>query len=140
MPEVRVEHADDQAQVRVELLGLQRGVDVAHVVLLYQRQGARRTQPGTPEGVRVEAFGLHDGYPQAGDLRAVVAPFVPQNHDHVRVVARDQFVDEPVGQRIVTAHDKVVVRTKPAAEPRFGGHAPDRIGGWRTVPTPLIED
>jgi hypothetical protein len=65
-----VEDGHHQAQVRVDLLGAQRRVEVAQVVLAQQGQGAGRLHLRGGKGVGVKLRPLDDPYlRQAGDTR-----------------------------------------------------------------------
>ncbi len=105
--EADIEHPDDQPQPGVELLGLQGGVDVAHIVLLDQRQRVRCGDAGLLERLDVEPVGLDHLHRQPGDLGTMVAPAAGQDHRHLDPVSPDQLLDQPVCQRVVTAHDQV---------------------------------
>ena len=79
--QAHVEHPDDQADVRVQLLRHEGGVHVADVVLVEQGEGAGGADPGAGERPRAQPLRLDQADPgDAGDLGAVVA--LPGREDH----------------------------------------------------------
>ena len=113
LAEAGVEDGDDEPQVGVELLGAQRGVEVAEVVLAQQGQGAGGRHVGGEEGLVVQLGPLDDPHAgQPGDRRAV-AP-LRRRHDHrdLLAVPERQLLDHPGGKRVVAAeHDVITAGT-----------------------------
>ena len=102
----------------VELLGQQRRVQVADVVLLHDGQRRGPVDVCPVERLGVQPVGFDERH--ALDLlqfRAVVAPPAAQDDDDPLVVPLRQLLDQPEGQWVVTAHDAVRV------VPVLGSHA-----------------
>jgi hypothetical protein len=113
--EAGVEHADHQPQVRVEVVGTQRGVDVADVVLADQGQRPRVQNAARPQRGVVQLGRLdqpHAG--QQADPGAVVAVAAGQHHGHLGAEPVDQLAHQPVGQRVVPAHHEAAGAGIPA--------------------------
>jgi hypothetical protein len=103
-----VEHPHHDAQPGVDLLGQQRGVDVARVVLRHERERGGMGQVGLGERLLARAGGLHNGHSRQ---RRRVGPLAvvdrrPDDRD-VHAVPVDELVNQPEGERVVAAHDAV---------------------------------
>jgi hypothetical protein len=115
-PQPAVVHADDQprqrlvAQVVRHLADLQRHVEVAHVVLVHERDRVRVGEPGQAHGLGGDLvlaedleFAVDLGF--AADLLALAAGAVGEDGGDVEGVALDEVLDEPEGQSVVADHD-----------------------------------
>src|SRR5215468_1122438 len=135
-----VEDGHHQAQVRVDLLGAQRRMEVAQVILAQQGQGAGRLHLRGGEGVGVQFRPLDDPYlGQAGDAGPLaLLPGAQQNRDFL-AVGGGQFLDDPGGEGVVAAHDKMVAAGRDPGEWRHGAiltAIPAHTGrkGWTASP------
>jgi hypothetical protein len=118
--EAGVEHPDHQAQPGFDLLRAERGVHVAHVVLVQQGQPVRPGQAGPAEGVLVEPVGPDHldpvDVPPVGALGAAAFRHHQGDPDPaVGQVGAQQRPHHPVRQRVVAADH--VVRTGVAVHP-----------------------
>jgi hypothetical protein len=115
-----VEDPHHQPQLRVEFLRPQRGMEVAQVVLAEQGERLGRLDPGGAERVRGQLRPLDDPHPgQCGDPRAVTLALGPEQDGHGLAVPGGQLLDDPAGERIFPADNKLVAAGR---DQRDGGH------------------
>ena len=100
---------DDQAQVRVELLSAQRGVEVGQIILPHQGEGTGRRHARLGERLTGQVVPLEHGRSGGrAHLRPVAPQSLGQHQDHILAVARRQFLADSVGERAVPADNAVV--------------------------------
>jgi hypothetical protein len=111
---------DDEPEVGAELLCAQRRVEVGEVIGAHQGHRPGRGDVRVRECLAGQPGVLADGDAgKHGDLRAVVAELVGEDHDDVLLVAPRELPGDAVGERVVTADDEVT--------PGQGGRWHDRI-------------
>ena len=104
-----------------ELLGTQCRVEVAQIVLAQQGQRPGRLDPGSGEGAGIQVRPLDDAHPgQPCDARPLVLLPGSQQDRHLFAVGGGQFFDDPGGEGVVTAHDKMVAARCEPGEGRHG--------------------
>ena len=98
------------ANVRVEALHPQRGVDVALIVAAYEDDSPRVARVRGREGFLGDGGREHDAVlaQDPADLRRVVVVAVRHDGDHGHVVLLGQLDHQPVRERVGAADDVVV--------------------------------
>jgi hypothetical protein len=101
--------ADDDAQVGVELLGAQGGVEVGQVVPADERRRAGRRHARLAERAAGQLRALEHGHPgeRAHPRPVVLRPVRDHDHDGLVVPAR-QLPADSVGEGGVTADDEMI--------------------------------
>lgn len=118
-----IENGHHEAQVRVELLGAQRGMEIAEIVLVQDGERPGGLHPGIEEGLLIQLRALDELHArQPGDGRPVTAAGGRQDDRDALGVPDGEFPDHPGREGVVPAHDEMTPAGLNAGK---GGHARD---------------